>query len=95
MYGDCYIVKRAVDATPVDVCLFTVLTELDGHRAALEKTAAKETELFTPQQYEATFERRLFRTTLGLDIRLTQGKCKQNICLRVKQLINALLRSSY
>lgn len=62
-------------------CLFTVLTELDGHRAALESTAAKETELFTPQQYEATFERRLFRNTLGLDIRLTQGKCKQNICL--------------
>lgn len=51
-----------------------LLTELDGHRAALESTAAKETELFTPQQYEATFERRLFRNTLGLDIRLTQDR---------------------
>lgn len=68
------------------LCLFTVLAELDGHRTALEKAAAKETELFTPQQYEATFERRLFRNTLGLDVRLTQGECKQNFCSRVKQL---------
>lgn len=42
-------------------------------QAVLERSSTKETELFTPQQYEATFERRLFSNALGLDIRLTQG----------------------
>lgn len=51
-----------------------VLAELKEMQAAVETSSSKEAELFTPQQYEATFERRLFSNTLGLDIRLTQGQ---------------------
>ena len=53
--------------------VLTVARGLEDAREALDKTATREAELFTPQQYEATFERRLFHNTLGLDIRLTQG----------------------
>ena len=47
--------------------------ELHQAREALDSVSCRESELFTPHQYEATFERRLFRQVLGLDIKLTQG----------------------
>ena len=53
--------------------LLAVLGELEQMRAALASATERERELFVPQQYEATFERKLYRHTLGLDIRLTQG----------------------
>ena len=66
------IVCHYVYSVTVTVSL-AVLAELSESGAELERAAAREAELFTPQQYEATFERRLFRNTLGLDIRLTEG----------------------
>ena len=78
--------KRTVNESCAGYCLslclqchchcvvsLAVLAELSESGAELERAVAREAELFTPQQYEATFERRLFRNTLGLDIRLTQG----------------------
>ena len=50
-----------------------VLEKLQRTRGALEAATNKETELFIPQNYDATFDKALFRCTLGLDIRLTEG----------------------
>lgn len=50
-----------------------MVSKLEERRVRLDEVASKEEMLFTPQQYEATFERKLFSNTLGLDIRLTQG----------------------
>ena len=50
-----------------------VLGKLQRNRGALEAATKRETELFVPQSYDATFDRALFRRTLGLDIRLSEG----------------------
>ncbi|CAI7992319.1 Coiled-coil domain-containing protein 173 [Geodia barretti] len=51
-----------------------VLGKLQRNRGALEAATKRETELFVPQSYDATFDRALFRRTLGLDIRLSEDR---------------------
>lgn len=51
-----------------------MLEKLQRTRGALEAATNREAELFIPQNYDATFDKALFRRTLGLDIRLSEGK---------------------